>query len=287
MDEHAFHWANKLLENPTNSACLEILMGHFEAEFEQTTLIALTGADVPVTINGKPASTWCTLRINAGDRLKLGAPRSGLRSYLAVSGGWQTPRLFASQSTVLREGLGGIDGAELKSGHTLTYSNDLLLDRPLRCLNAEHVPDYRAPLTLKVIPGYQFEQFDPAMRLRFFTSEYQLSQRMDRMGYRLEGPPIIASSERLISEGIALGAIQIPHDGQPIILMKDRQTIGGYPKIGCVASLDCARLSQRMPGSHISFELSDIASVQAERLLFDRFFHKGIWHESGQEVRWS
>ncbi|MHA7880704.1 MAG: 5-oxoprolinase subunit C family protein [Saccharospirillum sp.] len=287
LDEHAFHWANKLLDNPLNAACLEILMGRFEAEFSDSTVIAVTGADVPVTLNGKTVSTWCTHPVSAGDRLALGTPRSGLRSYLAVADGWQTPEQFGSRTTVLRERLGGINGTELQAGQRLPYSDNFVAERPYRCLAPRYLPDYSAALTLKVIPGYQYDAFSETVKRRFFNSEYRVSQRIDRMGYRLEGPSISSQSKQQISEGIALGAIQVPHDGQPIILMKDRQTIGGYPKIGCVASLDCAKLSQRVPGSSIAFELSDVATVQAERQLFDRFFQAGVWHDNGRHVLWS
>lgn len=286
LDDYAFHWANKLLENPLNSACLEILMGRFEARFQHDTVISVTGADSPIKINGKDVANWCTHRVNAGDHIAMGTPRSGLRSYLGVAGGWQSPKHFGSRSTVLREQLGGIDGNKLMAGQTLYYQQIYGAQQPKRCLHPRYIPDYRAKLTLKVIPGYQFAKFSDEMRRRFFTSEFRVSQRIDRMGYRMEGPAIHAQNEHQISEGISLGAIQLPHDGQPIILMKDRQTIGGYPKIGCVASLDCSRLSQRIPGTHINFELSDISTVQAERQLFDRFFKTGTWQDDGQRVKW-
>jgi allophanate hydrolase subunit 2 len=106
------------------------------------------------------------------------------------------------------------------------------------------------------------------------------------MGYKLNGPAVAAQTRKLASEGIAFGAVQIPPDGQPIVLLKDRQTIGGYPKIGCVASLDCARLSQCSPGTQVSFEFSDVDRVQAQRRLFDRFFNVTQWVEDDREIAW-
>ena len=284
MDEHAFFWANKLLENDLNCACIEILMGQFEAVFDTDTTIAITGADLDARINGQVVEHWCTHRIQAGDRIAFKQPKAGLRAYLAVAGGWQTPVRFGSRSVVMREQLGGLDGGPLKAEDRLSY-----LPRqsaPRRSVAPNYIPDYRAELNLKVVPGYQYEDFSYTTRLHFTTSQYRVSNRIDRMGYKLEGPKVATERTGIISEGIALGAIQIPQDGYPIVLLRDRQTIGGYPKIGCVASLDCSRLSQRGPGAEVSFEFSDIATVQAERQLFDRFFRACTWAPSGKILNW-
>lgn len=268
LDEIAFRWANALLNNPANAACIEILMGDFEAEFDASSTIAITGADLSCTLNGKAVAHWQSLSVNRGDRIRFHAPVSGLRAYLAIAGGWQTPIQFGSRSTVLREKLGGIDGDKLKTGQQLAYVEGV--NAPTRQLDTLWIPDYTQELRLKVLPSYQYDQFSATAKQRFFTSEYTVSQRIDRMGYRLEGPEVKAQSQQLISEGIAMGAIQVPPDGQPIVLLKDRQTIGGYPKLGCVASLDCSLLSQQAPGKRVRFELSDVATVQIERRLFER-----------------
>jgi biotin-dependent carboxylase-like uncharacterized protein len=272
LDEIAFRWANALLNNPANSACIEILMGDFEAEFELATSIAITGADLTCTINGKSIENWQSLKVKAGDRIRFNSPITGLRAYLAIAGGWQTPIQFGSRSTVLREKLGGIDGEKLKIGQKLSYLANP--DTPLQKLDSQLIPKYTDELTLKVLPSYQYDLFSETAKRRFFTSEYSVSQRIDRMGYRLEGPEVMADNQQLISEGIALGAIQVPPDGQPIVLLKDRQTIGGYPKLGCVASLDCSLLSQRAPGSEVKFELSDMPTVQIERRMFLRLIYQ-------------
>ena len=282
MDEHAYHWANTLLENDLDSACIEILMGQFEAVFDADTTIAITGADLDARINGREVKHWSTHPVKAGDRIAFKQPRNGLRAYLAVAGGWQTPVLFGSRSVVMRERLGGLDGGPLRAEDRLSYLPNL--NAPRRCVAPNYIPDYQAELTLKVVPGYQYRDFSNASRLRFTTSEYRVSNRIDRMGYKLEGPAISTEQSGVISEGIALGAIQIPQDGNPIVLMRDRQTIGGYPKIGCVTSLDCSRLSQRGPGAVVSFEFSDIATVQADRQIFDRFFRASSRSPSGQPL---
>lgn len=284
MDEHAFFWANKLLENELDCACIEILMGQFEAVFDDDTIIAVCGADLDVRINGKPVENWCTHPIKAGDRIAFKQPRSGLRAYLAVAGGWQTPVRFGSRSVVMREQLGGLDGGPLKAEDRLAFKAGQ--SAPQRSVAPNFIPDYQAELTLKVVPGYQYQDFSPRVRRRFVTSEYAVSHRIDRMGYKLEGPAVSAERTGIISEGIACGAIQVPQDGFPIVLLRDRQTIGGYPKIGCVASLDCSRLSQRGPGSVVSFEFTDVARVQAERQVFDRFFRACTWSSSGKGIQW-
>ena len=269
LDEIAFRWANVLLNNPPNAACIEILMGNFEAEFEQATCIAITGADLGCTLNGQAVGNWQSLTVKKGDRIRFNSPVSGLRAYLAIAEGWQTPIQFGSRSTVLREKLGGLDGHKLQAGQQLAYQANLV-EAPKQILKPQWIPNYNAELILKVLPSYQYEQFSETAKRRFFTSEYSVSQRIDRMGYRLEGPAVMAANQQLISEGIAMGAIQVPPDGQPIVLLKDRQTIGGYPKLGCVGSLDCSLLSQQAPGKQVRFELSDVATVQIERRLFER-----------------
>ncbi|WP_240753930.1 biotin-dependent carboxyltransferase family protein [Natronospirillum operosum] len=283
-DEHAYLWANKLLDNPMNAACLEVLMGNFEAVLSADALLSVTGADLEFSINGQPAENWSTHPVQAGDRIEFRRPLNGLRAYLGVAGGWLTPELFSSRSVVTREGLGGLDGGPLREHDELPFGPQQATFR--RQLAPRYIPDYSSPLTLRLVPCYQHDLFSPQDRRRFSSEEYRISQRIDRMGYRLEGPVITPEVGGIISEGIALGAVQVPRDGQPIVLLRDRQTIGGYPKIGCVSSLGCSQLAQRGPGAPIQFEFVTLESVQAERLLFNRFFAASQWHSSGEELVW-
>ncbi len=284
MDEHAFRWANKVLDNEAGAACIEILLGKFEAEFNADTTIIVTGADIPVTLNGNALDLWCSHRVQRGDVIRFGQARSGLWAYLSVAGGWQTPRQFGSRSVVLREKLGGLDGGPLKKGDQLPYVSST--EPPLRCVPWVHQPDYHKPLIVKVIPGYQYDRFSLLARRTFETADYKVTNEINRMGYKLSCPVVAAQTQKLASEGISYGAIQIPPDGQPIVLLKDRQTIGGYPKIGCVASLDCARLSQCGPGNRVGFEFADVERVQAERRLFDRFFNLSEWVDDDRLIAW-
>lgn len=284
MDDHAFRWANKVLGNEANAACIEILLGNFEAEIDADATIAITGAEMPVTLNGKPLAGWCSHRVRRGDVIRFGQARSGLWAYLGVAGGWQTPVQFGSRSVVVREQLGGLDGGPLKKGDRLSF--EPMPEHPLHGVPRVHRPNYNLPLTVRVIPGYQYEHFSLVSRRTFETAEYEVTNDINRMGFTLSGPAVAANAQTLASEGIAYGAVQIPPHGQPIVLLKDRQTIGGYPKIGCVASLDCARLSQYRPGSLVRFEFTDVDSVQAERRLFDRFFSLSQWVEDDRVIAW-
>ena len=195
---------------------------------------------------------------------------SGLRAYLAVSGGFKPAMKLGSCATVSREGLGGIDGqgAKLAKGDRLEFERNAAFVEAF--LPESAIPDYQQHLRLGVIPGYQYESFPAVQRMKFFSCDYEISQNIDRMGYRLKGDAIHSDLDGIVSEGIAYGAIQVPSDGQPIVLMKDRQTIGGYPKIGCLSALDAGLLAQRGPGSSVSFYLSDVAEAEGRRMLFNQ-----------------
>ena len=274
-DEHAYRWANRLLDNPREAACVEVLLGQFWAEITADALISVTGADLDFRINGQSTVPWSTHRVRAGDQLSFERPCNGLRAYLGIVDGWQTPRVFGSRSVVVRESLGGLDGGPLKSGDQLPFRPHDESFR--RALAPRNIPDYQTPLTLQVVAGYQYRSFGKTAIRAFTGSEFRVSQRIDRMGYQLSGPEISCPAKGIISEGIALGAIQITTDGQPIVLLRDRQTIGGYPKIGCVTSLGCSQLAQRGPDARVQFEWVDLTKAQQQRRRFERFFSASEW----------
>lgn len=251
MDNLAFQWANRLCSNTSTAAAIEISIGGLALQASADTVIAVTGASMPLTINSQPAECWRSHSIKAGDNIALGYARQGCRAYLAVAGGFQVPAQFGSVATVLREGIGGLDGQALKAGDTLAFASTkahcLLLPKRWR-------PKYFHTVTLRTIPSYQQHSFKHIQQRLFYSSEYTVSDRCDRMGYKVNGPAISSSLSTMLSEGICLGAVQIPPDGQPIILMQDRQTIGGYPKIGAVLSLDLAKLAQLPPRAKVHFK---------------------------------
>ncbi|MDO6594564.1 biotin-dependent carboxyltransferase family protein [Neptuniibacter sp. 1_MG-2023] len=252
LDAQAFKWANRLLGNALNSTLLEVSIGGLVLESEVDTHLVVTGAEMPLKINGVEQDRWHAHHIHQGDRIELGFSTQGARAYLAVTNGFNVEHSFSSSSTVSREGIGGLNGGKLQQGDYLRCEPDTQ-GQAFR-LAEHHRPSYTDNISLRVITGYQEQAFSDLDKRMFFSSEYEVTNRADRMGYRLSGPEIEASMDGILSEGICHGAIQIPADGQPIVLLNDRQTIGGYPKIGSMISLDTARLAQQLPGSTVSFE---------------------------------
>lgn len=251
LDPEAFKWANKLLLNDLNKSALEISVGGLELEVQVNTVICVTGAKIPFTINGNETPQWQTITVYAGDKIVFGFAIEGMRSYLAVHDGFQIAQTFGSSSTVVRESLGGFNGARLQVGDIVpcsyfesNTSHLALVDKPV----------YSKDITLRVILGYQQNAFSDLHKQILFSSTYRVTENCDRMGYRLSGAEVKPAIDGILSEGICLGAIQVPANGQPIILMNDRQTIGGYPKIGSVLSIDLAKLAQCGQGATIKFE---------------------------------
>ncbi|QUJ66633.1 biotin-dependent carboxyltransferase family protein [Photobacterium sp. GJ3] len=276
MDEHAFLWANRLLSNECNATQIEVTMGQFSCEFYAKTTIAITGADMGAKLNDQAITPWQSYLVKQGDRLTLSTAKSGMRSYLAVKGGFQVPTPLNSSATVMRDALGGLQGSgsKLEARDLVRYS----VGKPelVKRVPPHFIPSYDQTVTLEVIPSYQYQDFTVEQRERFFSSTYTVTPKMDRMGCRLAGEPISCQRKTLVSEGIALGAIQIPADGQPIILLRDRQTIGGYPKIGCVTSKGLSQLAQCLPGAKIQFVEKDLYQAEADRAIEQQFFQSYV-----------
>lgn len=264
LDPLAFKWANRLCGNDLNAATLEVSIGGLVLEAQIETRLCLTGAVMPLKVNGEERDSWRTHSILPGDKIELGYATEGARAYLAIAGGFQISPSFGSCATVTREGIGGLDGGKLKAGDLLPAAAASRGEHWL--LPDIYRPTYGNHACLRVIPGYQQHAFSHYQQRLFFSNDYKVTDRSDRMGFRLEGPQIKPSIDGILSEGICHGAIQVPADGQPIVLMNDRQTIGGYPKIGSALSLDTAELAQLLPGSTVSFEpitLEDAHNIHA------------------------
>jgi biotin-dependent carboxylase-like uncharacterized protein len=251
MDGEAFHYCNRLLQNTPGSTAIEISAGGLEATAHVDTFICLTGAPMPLHVNDEERESWEVHRVRAGDIIRVGFARTGCRGYLGVAGGFAVEPCFGSTATVVREAIGGLKGEALCAGDLLPCA--AVTRRRRYFLPAAERPRYQDTLTVRVIPGYQQGNFSRREQRRFFGRPYRVSTQCDRMGYRLEGPAIACDIEGILSEGICFGAIQIPPDGQPIVLLNDRQTIGGYPKIGAALSLDAARLAQMTAGGTVYF----------------------------------
>ncbi len=265
-DMHAYCWANHLLSNDKNNACLEITLGPFIAEFQKSTIIAICGADLNCNINNIPVPNWQSHRINKGDVIDLRPGNNGLRAYIAVDGGFKSERYFSSRSEVRREQL---FAPQVSENAIIAYQEVDPSKRRITSTPIDYIPDYKHTLALRTFPSYQHTKFSEHAREILFSSEYVISAQADRMGYRLQGKEVAWTQGNIISEGTALGSIQIPPDGQPIVLLNDRQTIGGYPKIGCVSLYDCAQLSQRRPGQKVTFSIAEENTFQPS-WLFNR-----------------
>jgi len=252
LDFIAFDWANRLLGNDANSTCLEISFGGLHLQADIDTDFVITGATAPCKLNGDDIEQWRTRTFQKGDELEIGFASTGTRVYLAVAGGFDIAASFGSSSTVLREKIGGLSGDKLQAGDVLPCAARQLAKHCY--LSEQERPVYSDQATLRVVTGYQQGAFSALQQWRFFNNEYSLTDRCDRMGFRLEGESVHSDLVGMLSEGICLGAIQIPADGQPIVLMNDRQTIGGYPKIGSVIAQDTPNLAQLSPGARVSFE---------------------------------
>jgi len=252
LDPLAFDWANRLLGNQINDTCLEVSFGGLTLESQIDSSFAITGAEVSCKVNGKVIEQWRSYAIKKNDLLEFGYTTAGVRAYLAVSGGFKVPPSFGSSATVVREKVGGLNGDKLQTGDELPCAPG----STERCLSVAEAdrPQYGNQAILRVVLGYQQLSFETVQKHKFFNSHYKVTDRSDRMGFRLEGEAIHTDMVGMLSEGICHGAIQIPADGQPIVLMNDRQTIGGYPKIGSVIPIDTAKLAQLQPGSSIKFE---------------------------------
>ena len=256
-DRYSAAWANRLLLQPVDTPLLEILLGGVSLVSEADTVIVLTGAEGAVKINGREAALWRAHPLSRGDRIEIGMAKRGLRLYLAVKSGFACQPELGSCATTLKEGF----GRSVEQGDLLLCSTGL--SSPVCSAPGHLIPDYPDTITLRVLLGYQAEGFDEKQRARFFSTPYRVTQATDRMGCRLQGAAVTYGGGELISEPIAYGSIQIPADGQPIVLLNERQTIGGYPKIGSVIPMDCYRLAQARPGTRIVFQETGLEEARA------------------------
>jgi antagonist of KipI len=257
MDGAAFAAANQLAGNPRDAAGLEITLTGPILRTLEDGLIAVCGAEFELTVAGLPVPTWHSVFARAGSLIRFGQRVSGLRAYLAVAGGLETPAFLGSQSTYLKGEFGGLEGRALRAGDRLTTgAHDVrdLVDAAGRAWPQHLRPAYTPNPDVRVILGPQDDHFSQGQIDRFFGAAYEITPDSDRMGLRLSGASI-EHLERggIVSDGIVTGSIQIPPDGQPIVMMVDHQTTGGYPKIGTVIREDLPLLAQCLPGDRVRF----------------------------------
>jgi biotin-dependent carboxylase-like uncharacterized protein len=260
MDRSAFVLANRLVGNPDDAAGLECAFTGPRFEIDGPSAIAVTGAEVPVTVNGQPAPRWATILLAPGDVVKIGTARIGVRAYVAVAGGLDVPPVLGSRATYLRGRLGGLDGRGLRAGDRLRALP--AAQPPARQVRPEAVPAFAGEPTIRVVLGPQADRFTEEGIAAFLRGSYEMLAESDRMGARLRGPRIAhARGHDIISDGTALGSIQVPGDGQPIVLLVDRQSTGGYTKVATVCSFDIGRLGQVKPGGRLRFRAITLAEA--------------------------
>jgi biotin-dependent carboxylase-like uncharacterized protein len=245
-------WANWLLGNELDAAVIEITLGGFAVVAEEDCWLALAGADLGAQIDGQPLAPWRSFKLSKGQKMQLTQPLLGARAYLAAPGGFDAPKVLGSSATVVREELGGLDGMglPLAKDATLGYHGESQLLREVPLVLR---PDLKSTAPLDLVLGAQIGQFSGQSLFDLFNTTWALDSRADRMGIRLLGCALHYQGPPMISEGIPLGAVQVPPDGQPIVLLNDRQTIGGYPRLGALTPLALARLAQCLPGHSLHF----------------------------------
>ncbi|PIH56398.1 biotin-dependent carboxyltransferase family protein [Paenibacillus sp. LK1] len=302
MDTFAARAANALVGNSRDAAVLEMTMTGPELRFHDNRLISLCGADLTASVDGLSVPVWRPVALLAGSVLRFGRCRSGLRSYLAIAGGIAVPEIMGSRSTDLKTGFGGFEGRALKGGDRLSAGeasweaqaalhgwsveaekSNRRMYAPAWYLSSREWPAYHAEPVIRVMPGKDSAAFNEDSLERFHKERYVISPQSDRMGYRLEGAKLkleLGQPMDRLSEAVTYGTVQVPADGQPIILMADHQTIGGYPVIAQVARVDLPILAQARPGTRVAFER--ITYEEAQQLFIEQELE---WRLTDQLIR--
>jgi biotin-dependent carboxylase-like uncharacterized protein len=268
LDSFAFGVANMLVANHINCAVLEITIMGCRFEVLSEADVAITGAEIGISLNEKPMECWRSFRIKSGDILEIKQVKSGCRAYLAVTGGIDVPKVMGSRSTYVGGNIGGYLGRPLKQGDIIKRGKGSLLTKA-RHLSSEVIPQYSSDINIHAVSGPQDDFFDEGLKT-LFKSQFMVTAKANRMGYRLQGPVIKHRDnvpKSIISEPSVPGGVQIPADGQPIILLME-QTVGGYAKIATVISTDLWKVAQATPGDTICFD--EITLETAHTLYHDR-----------------
>jgi antagonist of KipI len=265
MDFFALRVANRLVGNPPGAAGLEITLAGPVLATTEPCLVAVTGADLTFQVDGREMPMGMSVFVRRGSVISFGGRRRGCRAYLAVAGGIEVPPVLGSRSTYLPGRFGGLDGRALRPGDRLFIGP---VSGPLPERSGRRAPPHLIPVwddcpTVRAVPGPQDDHFTPEGLRTFFEAEYRVLSSSDRMGYRLEGPPVAHRRAEIISDGVPPGAVQVPPDGQPLVMMTDHQTTGGYPKIATVVTVDLPLLAQCVPGeSRVRFWAVDVSEAQ-------------------------
>jgi antagonist of KipI len=284
LDSFALRVANLLVNNDEGAAGLEITFGGLQLHFQNERIVAWCGGEFDVQIGAAPLPAGHAARVQNGEELKFGRPQIGCRSWLTISGGIDVPIVLGSRSTDLRANFGGLEGRALRDGDVLPLGRRpgsssfarATANRPapatgISSWTAPHdwvSPAKRDPI-LRFVRGIDWNRFHASTLQRLRSEAFGVSPDSDRMGVRLTGPELHGTDKAdLISEAVTPGTIQVPPSGQPILLLGDCQTIGGYPKIAHVITVDLGIAAQLRPGDQVRF--SEVSLSDAERLLLER-----------------
>jgi antagonist of KipI len=265
MDRFALAAANRLVGNPEGAAALECALNGPVLLALQPCLVAVTGADFTPCVNGAEVPLWTGLYLATGERLSFAGRKWGARCYISVAGGLAGSRWLGSLATYLLVEKGGYAGRTLEAGDVLSPA--VAAPRPLiagRHMSRRLLPEYGREPTLAAVPGPHHSRLNRASRTALLKASFAVSRDADRMGFRLEGPQLELSGRELLSIGLTMGAVQLPIGGQPILLMADHQTAGGYPVILGVTRAALPLAAQLLPGDRLTFEEVAVADAQQE-----------------------
>lgn len=274
MDQESFQLANLLVNNPSDTPVLEMMMTGGTFEFEEKTMIALTGAECHPLLNGKQIPLYESVSVESGDTLQCRSMTNGLYTYLAVKSGFKIEKNLGSASTHTLTKIGGVKGSPLKKDATL-----IIEETGLKTVKSKIIKEKLEPIKKKrirvVLSPPERLPFETGSLENFFHSAYHISSQSNRMGYRLKGEPLHFNQDSsMLSEGTVLGSIQIPPDGQPIVLLNDRQTTGGYPILGVICQVDRGKFVQNPIGATIEFEPISLEEAQQLYLEQNKWFIK-------------
>ena len=273
LDYRAHKLANRLLGNEDNAAVLEMTLQGVALEAGKDTVISTSGAKAAVTIGGNTYDHGTAIKVMKGETLKIGKCEDGSRIYMAVSGGFDVPEILGSRSTHTRSGIGGFKGRTLKSGDVLKSAGGDFTNK------LKKIKSFESDDVIHIIPGQQYDRFEEEVQEKLFNSEYTITKDSDRMGIRLNGAELQTDAGHdVLSEPTQLGSIQVPKNGQPIILLNDRQTAGGYVRIATVALADIPKLVQKSPGGKLRFKkigvdkATELYKEELRRIDADEYF---------------
>ncbi len=286
MDSVAHRIANLLVGNDEKEATLELTLLGPDMEFRDDTLISICGGNLSPSINGKPIKLWRSVLVKAGSKLKFGGCKTGCRAYLAVAGGFDVPEVMNSKSTYIRAEIGGHNGKALQNDDELSVGKHSELSRQISevlaselkentftemqwTISSDFIVSSVSKPHVRVMKGRQYDWFTTESQMKLFTEHFEVTAQSDRMGYRLKGPELSLQNEQeMLSEAVSFGTIQVPSEGNPIVLLADRQTTGGYPKIGQIATVDLSIMAQLKPGDKVQFV--EVSHEVAQQLYLDR-----------------